>query len=481
MTAVRGLLSAPGTVIARLTAVTLLCGCVHTVKPPPSQVRVPEAFEERAPEGRATTGQELAQWWTVWHDPVLDQLIAEALKANTDIRSAQQHVAEARAMVTIAESALYPSVSASGGAFGGGADWRVPSSPSPTLPGVLDTAGAGFYGGTLGLGASWEADVWGGRGADVKAARAVEITALQSLNGARVTVVADVAENYQEARGLQLRLDVLDRGIATLVDLLGYVDARYGSGQAFAYDADLVREQLALQRAKREPLIALIEARRRRLAVLAGKPPEAAAALPAPTPLNIVPPPKGYVPVQVLERRPDVQARAALVRAHAARLESAKTDLLPRFGIQFLGGDAELHFAGLPSFGATGGLIGLSAYLPVFNAGRIRANIAATDARLNAAVADYDAGVLKALEDVENAYRMRSALDQRSTSLAAALSFARRNEDNSTALYEGGRKTFRDVLDTRIAALDDEDQLVQAQMGQATATVQLYRALGGGW
>ena len=481
MTAVRRLLSAPGTVIASLTAVTLLCGCVHPVKPPPSQVTVPGAFEERAPEGRPTSEQELAQWWTVWHDPVLDQLITEALKANTDIRSAQQHVAEARAMVTIAESALYPTVSASGAVFGGGADWRVPSSPSPTLPGVLDTAGAGFYGGTLGLGASWEPDVWGGRGADVKAAQAVAITALQSLNGARVTVVADVAENYQEARGLQLRLDVLDRGIATLEDLLGYVDARFGSGQAFAYDGDLVREQLALQRAKREPLIALIEARRRRLAVLAGKPPEAAAALPAPTPLNIIPPPNGYVPVQVLERRPDVQARAALVQAHAARLQSAKTDLLPRFGMQFLGGDAELHFAGLPSFGATGGLVGLSAYLPVFNRGRIRANIAATDARLNAAVADYDAGVLKALEDVENAYRMRSALDQRSASLAAALNFARRNEDASSALYEGGRKTFRDVLDTRTAALDDEDQLVQAQMGQATATVQLYRALGGGW
>ena len=141
--------------------------------------------------------------------------------------------------------------------------------------------------------------------------------------------------------------------------------------------------------------------------------------------------------MQVLERRPDVQARAALVQAHAARLHSAKTDLLPRFGMQFLGGDAELHFAGLPSFGATGGLVGLSAYLPVFNRGRIRANIAATDARLNAAVADYDAGVLKALEDVENAYRMRSALDQRSASLAAALNFARRNEDASSALYEG--------------------------------------------
>jgi len=217
------------------------------------------------------------------------------------------------------------------------------------------------------------------------------------------------------------------------------------------------------------------------LAVLLAKPPEAAPTLPPPAPFNVPAAPIGLMPVQVVERRPDVQARVALVQAQASRLQSARTDLLPRFGIQFLGGDAELRFEGLPNFGATGGLVGLSAYLPVFNHGRIRANIAANDARLDEAVAAYDASVLKALEDVENAYRRRSALDQRGTSLAAALSAARRNEGASKDLYEGGRKTFRDVLDDRLQALNDEDQLVQATMGQATATVQLYRALGGGW
>ena len=215
--------------------------------------------------------------------------------------------------------------------------------------------------------------------------------------------------------------------------------------------------------------------------MLAGKPPESAADLPPPIAFNIPPSPIGFVPVQVLERRPDVQARAAQARAYAARLESARADLLPRFGIQFLGGDGELHFDGLPNFGATGGLINLTAYLPVFTAGRIRANIAASDARLNAALADYDATVLKALEDVENAYRLRNALDQKTQSLAAALAAAHRNEAASTALYESGRKTLRDVLEDRLAALNDEDHLVQTQMGRATATVQLYRALGGGW
>ncbi len=465
---------------ASLALLILLSSCVQQpVQPPPSKVAVPAKFDEQAPEGAVTAEQDLRSWWRVWHDPTLDELIDEALKANTDIRIAQAHVAEARAMTTVAESALYPTVSAQGAAWGGAADWRT-SANNALLPG-LGSADPGFWAGTAGLAASWEPDVWGGRHADVAAARAVEVSAVDALNGAHVTVAADVAENYHEARGLQLRLDVLDRGIATLERLLSYVEARYEAGQAFTYDEDLVREQLSLERAKRPPLVALIEERRRRLAVLLAKAPEAAPTLPPPAPFNVPAAPIGLMPVQVVERRPDVQVRVALVHAQTARLQSARTDLLPRFGIQFLGGDAELRFEGLPNFGATGGLIGLSAYLPVFNHGRIRATIAANDARLDEAVAAYDAAVLKALEDVEDAYRRRSALDQRSTSLATALSAARRNEGASTDLYEGGRKEFKDVLDNRLQALHDEDEVDQAEMGQATATVQLYRALGGGW
>lgn len=468
--------------IIALAAAIFLCGCVSASRSTPaSQVVVPTAFEEPVPDGRRTTDEELARWWTVWQDSALEQWISDALKANTDIRVAQLHVVEARSLVTAVESALYPRVAAGGGIWGAEADWRLPPPPSDIPPGWLPSVSHGFYGGLAGLGASWEPDVFGGHRADATAARAMAVSAIESLNGARMIVVADVVENYQEARGLQLRLSVLDRGIATLEQLLNYVQARYQAGQALAFDVDQAREQLEGQLAKRAPLLALIEVRRRRLAVLAGKAPESAAALPPPTAFTIPPPPVGIVPVQMLERRPDVQARAAQVQACAARLTSARKDLLPRFGIQFLGGDGELHFDGLPGIGATGGLINLTAYLPVFTAGRVRANIAASDARLNEAFVDYDATVLKALEDVENAYRFRNALDQSIQSLAAALAAAQRSDAASTALYEGGRKTLRDVLESRLAALNDEDDLVQTEMGRATATVQLYRALGGGW
>lgn len=196
--------------VASLGAAILLSGCVLPAKnPPASSVAVPPPFQEQAPGGEP----DLSYWWTAWHDPALDQLIAEALEANTDIRSAQWRVAEARSLVTAVESTLYPAVAARGGVWRREADWRLPAVPPAIPAGLIPSPSHGFDAGYAALGASWEADVFGGRRSDVDAARAMASGAADALNGARMTVVADVAENYQQARGLQLRLDVLDRGM----------------------------------------------------------------------------------------------------------------------------------------------------------------------------------------------------------------------------------------------------------------------------
>jgi outer membrane protein TolC len=191
--------------------------------------------------------------------------------------------------------------------------------------------------------------------------------------------------------------------------------------------------------------------------------------------------PAGELPSAVLERRPDVRATAAMVRAQAARLGSAKADLLPRFYLTFVGLDGRVHLDGLPGLSGTGGLIGIGADLPIFNAGRIRSNIEANDARLQAALAQHDKTLLQTLEEVDSAYGVRHGFDQRSERLAATLEIARRNADEARRLYEGGRRTLQDVLDARIDALRREDELVQSQTGEALATVRLYLALGGGW
>jgi NodT family efflux transporter outer membrane factor (OMF) lipoprotein len=458
-------------------ASTLLTGCtVCDTAIPPSRVAVPPVFDPSSPADVPMTAEDLAHWWTVWHDPVLNGLIVDALKANSDLRIARAHVMEARAMVTIAQSALYPSVEGSGGVWTGKADLR-----SKTLDALMPNRSNGVDAHMEGVAASWEPDIFGGRSDDAAAAQFLASSVEQQLTGARMIVVAEVAGTYLEATGLQRRLIVLDGSITALEQLLRYAAGRTEAGQALPFDVAQVRERLASLRATRPTLVALIDTARRRLVVLAGRTPETAAPL-SPPPAFVLPAaPNGQLPSTVLEHRPDVLAYAALMRAQVARLSSAKTDLLPRFNITFLGQDGHLQFAGIPGLGGTGGLIGLSVNLPIFTAGRIRANIAANDARLEAAAADYDKSILLALEDVENAYGLRHGLDARGLDQAAALSLARRNQNDATGLYENGNKTLQDVLNARLDAFAREDDLIQTQMGQAAASVQLYRALGGGW
>jgi outer membrane protein TolC len=333
----------------------------------------------------------------------------------------------------------------------------------------------------VGVAASWEPDIFGGRKDDATAAQYFAASVEQQAIGARMIVIAEVAATYQEARGLQRRLAVLDGSIAAVEGLQRYANGRFEAGQALRYDVDQARERLASLRATRPSLVALIDMERRRLAVLTGRAPESAALLSAPPIFALPPAPSGALPSTVLERRPDVLAHAALLRAQQARLASAKTEMLPRFSIQFLGQDGHLQFEGVPGLGGTGGLIGLSVHLPIFTAGRIRANIAANDAGLEAAAASYDNALLLALEDVENAYSLRQSLDGRALEQASALTLARRNQQGATGLYENGHKTLQDVLNAKLDAFAREDDLVQTQMGQATASVLLYRALGGGW
>ena len=196
-------------VTAAIGAAALLAGCtVSDTTAPPSRVSAPAAFDQPAPADVPMTAEDLAHWWTGWNDPVLNSLIEDALKANSDIRIARARVMEARSLVTIAESALYPTVTGGGGVWGGEADWR-----SKSLHALAPTLSNGIDARMVGVDASWEPDIFGGRHDDVEASRASADSVEQQLNGARMIVIADVAANYLEARGLQRRLAVLDGSI----------------------------------------------------------------------------------------------------------------------------------------------------------------------------------------------------------------------------------------------------------------------------
>ncbi|MCE2575492.1 TolC family protein [Komagataeibacter sp. FNDCR2] len=454
-------------------AVGLVAGCspFHT-HAPASRVAVPRQFTQ-APVTDAA-GPDLTRWWEAWRDPGLTRAVGTALAASPDLRMARDRVREARALHTVARSALYPTVGATGSMLGGGMYWRNPSSLVPGNDPGTDAHLAG-------IGAAWEPDLFGGRHADVKAAKAGVAAEEEYFHGVQMVIAADAADDYLQVQGLQRQIALTDQGIATLEQLRAYGRARFASGQASAADVTAIDQKLSGLRARRPMLLAQLDLVRRRLAVLSGQVPEGLPDLPPPPAYYLPPAPTGQMPDTVLERRPDIRARRDQVDAALNRLKSARTDLLPRFGLEFFGGDGRLRFDGIPGLSGTGGLIALTTYLPIFTANRIQARIHAADARLDAAVAGYDQSILRALAEVEDGYENRLGLDSRDVELTRALEQAGQVARDMAGLYAGGQRNLGDVLQARMQALDAQGDVLANQDARTLATIQLARALGGGW
>ncbi len=472
---------------ARLKAMAILaslsvsaCMTIKVDTPPPPAV--PARFAEvptTAPE------QDVTAWWKGIADPTLHELIAQGLQANADVRIATARIKEARTVVSRAESALYPTASA----YGGIGREKIDRVSPPGLPAPLSWPDVHIPMSTLngaGFAAAWEIDIFGSRSSDADAARQAALATTERLHGAQMVVAADIASNYIEARSIEHRQDVLARSIDEAQRLQRYAQGRFDAGQATRLDVDRVQVQVEALSAQQAPLQALLAARLRRLAVLTGRQPQAQLTLPRPTAqapadASLIPDlPPGVLPSTVLERRPDVRAAAAVVRAHAARLGSAKAEVMPKFYLGFLTNDGRLA-VGQTSASSAFTAWGLGATLPIFAGGRIKAGILAADAQLEAAAAQYDQAVMAALEDVDNAYGARKALDERAALLTAAWHTASEGAQHADQLFAEGRGLLQPVQEARLAALQREDELIQAQTLRALTTVMLYKAIGGGW
>lgn len=470
-------------------AAQLLCGCTTIQVAAPPAMPLPAAFSAAPPGPDQAPLAEPARWWRALNDPVLSGLIEDALAANHDVRLALASLREARANAGMAEALLAPSVEA--GAAAVRSRQRSQLYTDAALPnGMPLPQGAGLAspfstGSAAGFSAAWEVDLFGARGSDAEAARQAALSYQERLHGAQLLVAAELAGNYLEARGIAQRLQVLDDSIATLTRLQRYAAGRYRAGQASELDRDKIASKLAALAAQRHLLELTAATRLRRIAVLGGRRPDALSALPAPdagAPDSLAQAPRlpTVLPSEVLELRPDVRGSANIVRAQAARLGSARADLLPKFYLGFL-----QQYGHLDISGTRGGMpltaLGAGLRVPVFEAGRLRAAIAAQDARLDGAAADYEKTVLAALEDVDNAYSARHALDQRCADLARASAAAAQAAQAAQLLFEHGHGLLQAALEARLDALEQQDALIQGRSARATSTVLLYKAIGAGW
>ncbi len=476
-----------------LFAALFLAACASTnidVKP---RIALPERFEQVAPAAAPGPAMDLDRWWLAWREPELTRLIEAGLADNRELAATQAKLQEARHIAALADADLGPKIGLSGGLAAQRARLDNPLSASTRgALGRLDpelSAGSRQFSGNLahlGLAASWEPDIFGAKRSDADAARYQAIGNEEKLYGARLLLAADIADHYFRIRNLECRQAISRQTIVILEELQRYVEGRFAAGHVKRDVVDAAAARLAAAQAQDSVLPAQADAYRRALAVLTG---QAAQRFRGPADdgasddlfARIPAPPDGQAPSDVLARRPDLRAYEAQVRAYAARLASARADLLPRFELRFLGQSGRLELDGsLPPIKGVGGLLGLGVQLPIFTAGRIEANIAASDARLQGALAQYDQALLKALADVDSAYQLQYALHRQSGLADEAAAGERRQSEAARRLFEHGEKTLDEALKARLDARLAEDRAHQARLAEAQNMLNLYKALGGG-
>lgn len=408
----------------------------------------------------------LAVWWQQFNDPQLSTLIEKTLIANPDLRSARAALREARARRAIAGAGLYPTVGASASGRR-----NTPASAA---------SGNELY--AVGFDASWEPDVFGSARRGVEAAQADMEASAATLDATQVSLVAEAALNYVDARALQARLAIARSNFASQQETLQLTNWREQAGLVGAVELEQARANLEQTRAQVPVLEKSLAEARNRLAILAGEAPGALdERLAQLAPVPVAPQQMAVgIPADALRHRPDVRAAERRVAAETARTGQAQAAFYPSFSLTGSIGLESLALNNLGTGTVTRSFIA-SIAATIFDAGLREQRLAAQDAVREQAVIAYESTVLTALEDVENALSAFARSKERQTALRAAADAARNAALLARQRYASGLIDFQTVLDTERSLLTIEDTLAVAQQEGASSVVTLYKALGGGW
>lgn len=444
---------------------------------PDYQPQTPVAMAGWSPTGiddpsviRAETSGDLSQWWQRFDDPLLSELVEAALQASPDLRSAQARLREARARRDIAGSARYPGVTAGGSAS---------TSRSSEETGSGDTRD--FF--SVGFDAGWELDVFGGVRRGVEAAEADLESAEASLNGTRISLAAEAALGYIDVRTQQLLLDIARANLESQSETLQLTEWRAQAGLVSSQDVEQARSSREQTRAQIPALqISLAEAENS-LDILLGRVPgslhprlAAAGGLPA-VPEQIA----VGIPAETLRQRPDVRAAERSLAAETARVGVAEAARYPAFKLSGSIGLEALSFGALGNSGAGTAAMLAGFTAPIFDAGRLRAQVDIQDAVRERALVAYEQTVLTALQEVQNALIAIARNRERGAALAIAVDSARNAALLARQRYGAGLIDFQSVLASERSVLVLEESLAINQANSVRTLIRLYKALGGGW
>lgn len=452
-----------------LTA-TALAGCV--VGPDYSRplLSLPASWGN-AKQAKPSQPPELAEWWRRLNDPLLNELIEDAVAGNLDVAASKAKIREARASYRQAVGTLLPSADGSGAA-------------SRNRSAASDAAGTNTYSQyQAGFDASWEVDLFGANRRSVEAARYGLDAAEEELRSTLLTLVGDVASNYVEARGYQARLALARRTAASQNETAALTRNKFEAGASSAVDVANAAGQAATTEADIPDLEASYAAAVHRLSVLSGRPPAAMTdrlKKVSPIPRPKLPIPTG-IPAGILLTRPDVRLAERQYAQSTAKIGQAEAARYPSVSLT---GDIATTGSRIGDLGKSSTIswsFGPSLSVPIFQGGQLKAAVEIAQAQRDQYFVAYRSSVLTALEDVENAIVALQQERLKSGKLAVSVRHYREAASLGRSLYQTGSQSFLDLLEAERSLYSAEDSLIQSQVAITTDYIALNKALGGGW
>jgi multidrug efflux system outer membrane protein len=458
--------------LKKLLLLLLLAGCIK-VGPDytrPDVVPLPEAYPAAAAPGEAVIP---ADWWLLFSDATLNDLVASARKTNADIRLAAARVHEAEAVLREARAALWPDVAA--GYNYSRSRVSTNSVPPPPVGSAMRPAHTLVLAST-----TYELDFWGRYARASESAQANLLASRLSQDTVALTLAGATAQTYFALRSLDTQVTVLDLSIKLREDSLQIARARLDAGLASELDVYQAEGALADALFQRRDAVrnrALIE---RQLAQLTGRLDlRIAAGEVFDLPLPPVPP--AGLPSTLLERRPDIRAAEQSLVSANAQIGVARAAMFPTLSLTASLGMQSAEFGDLLTSGARIGTIGAGLMGPLFDAGRRQARVEQTEARREQAVAGYQRAIETGFREVADALVNVQESSQAEDELRVRLDAAKKALELSRLRYESGYSPYLEVLDAQRTANDAALTFVRNRQARLAFSVDLMKALGGGW
>jgi outer membrane protein, multidrug efflux system len=452
-------------ILVAVLATLALSACATGGNPPVPAPAMPGAWTE---SGASDAVAPQRDWWRSFGSAELSGLIDAALSASPDMAIAAEQVRQAEAQVQVAGATLFPVVDFRAGTSrlgtrADGGSWRTGDVSSASLS------------------ASYEIDLWGRNAAGMRAAEFSLRATRFDEETVRLTLVAGVASAYFQVLSLRGRLVIARENLAIAERVFKVVDARVRYGAVSALD--LARQQAAVlaQRAAIPPLELQERQTLYALAILLGRQPEGFDAAASSVSDVLVPRIAAGIPAALLVRRPDLASAEAQLAAANANVAAARAALLPGIsltGSAGLASDVLLNFLNAPTAALA---IGASLLQPIFDGGRLRAQVDVAASRERELVENYRKFILAALADVESALAAGSRSVDQEVLQEQVLVQARRALQLAEVRYRAGADDLLTVLDAQRTQFQAEDQLAQIRLARLQASVGLFKALGGGW